>query len=152
MENRIVCHVCGTGIEIEERKETPTHCRLCDTDLINQNAETRILLTVVRKEAAGIRAGLIVIYLTDKRLAFMQGDNAEKLLEDGPAAAFIKKTNHIVSIPLKTITSVDTESRGLFRGKMRINVHTNDDRTYSMTLPKRVGTRWVDEINRQRTL
>ena len=64
----------------------------------------------------------------------------------GAIAGSGKKTGNFAYTLVSGIASVDEEVAGVLKNKKQLNVRTRDGGTYSMTLSKKEGDKWKQEI------
>ena len=142
------CHICG-----QTKHGSPKHCPACYADFVNPDAETRVSLTFVRKEAGGVHGNLIQVFLTNQRLFFMNMPPATgrifgiplKTTEDASRVPK-REDGDFASIFLSDITSISEENLGFLRGQTRFTVHTSDGGAYSLSLFKKEGRAWRETL------
>jgi len=131
-------------------EEVPGNCTICSADLLNPSAETQTHRTVVQHEAGGVKADLVEILLTDKRLIFKEdglsgaagGGLIGGAIGGAIAGALSKKSDKFNAILLTDITSIEEEIFGLFKNKVKLTLRTKDEGTYSFVLSKKEIEQW----------
>jgi len=140
------CHICFNIMKTGKDEDAPSSCTLCSADLLNPGTETKTHRTVVQHEAGGVKANLVEILLTDKRLIFkedgMSGAAGGGLIGGAIAGALSKKSDKFNAIMLTDIVSTDEEIFGLFKNKVRFTAHTKDGGAYSFDLSKKETEQW----------
>ena len=144
------CHVCGNLMKTAASEEVPANCTLCGADLVNPGTETQTHRTVVQHEAGGVKANLVEILLTDKRLIFKEdgmsgaagGAAIGGLIGGAIGGAFSKKSNKFNAIFLADVASIDEEIFGLFKSKVRLTVCTKDGGSCLFVLSKKETEQW----------
>jgi hypothetical protein len=131
-------------------EETPSICTLCNADLANPATEKQTHRTVVQHEAGGVKANLVEILLTDRRLIFkedgMSGAAGAGVLGGAVggaiAGALSKKSDKFNAILLTDIVSMDEKIVGLLKNKIELTVNTKDNSAYAFTLSKKEMEQW----------
>ena len=144
------CHICGNVMKTSKGEEAPANCTICGADLLNPNTEKQTLRTVVQHEAGGVKANLVEILLTDKRLIFKEdgmsgaagGGLIGGAIGGAIAGALSRKSDKFNGILLTEITSIDEEIVGLMKNKVQLTLHTEDGNAYSFTLSKKENEQW----------
>jgi hypothetical protein len=152
------CHICNHVIKTEKGEEAPLNCSLCGADLVNPGTETQSKRTVVQNEAGGVKANLVEILLTDKRLIFKEdgmsgavgggGGLIGGLIGGAIAGARAKKSDKFNEVMLADIVSIDEEIFGLLKNKIKLTVHTKEGDTCSFVLSKKESEQWSPELRK----
>jgi len=158
-KQKTVCHICDNVMKTPKEEAIPVVCFTCEADLRDSRTEEKILVTVVQHSAGGVKGDLVNIYLTNERLIFQSdsaGGNAAIVggilggaiggAIAGAIAGSGKKTGNFAYALVSGIASVDEEVAGVLKNKKQLNVRTRDGGTYSMTLSKKEGDKWKQEI------
>ena len=140
------CHICKNLMKTAKGEEPPGNCTICSADLLNPRTETQTHRTVVQHEAGGVKADLVEILLTDKRLIFKEdgfsGAAGGGLIGGAIGGALSRKSNKFNAILLTDVKSVDEEIVGLFKNKVRLTLRAKDADTYSFVLSKKEIEQW----------
>jgi|GEM_PF-1171598 len=167
-KHKAKCHICNNVMKTPQDQQPPAFCDTCGTNLLNPNDETTVLFTCVEKEAGGINAELVYVYLTTKRLIFTPDSDAGSTasvvggavggligaavagaIAGAVAAAGEGKKTPIVSVPRADFVSFGEEPTGLLKNKIRLTVNTNDGSAFGMTLSKKEAAKWKAEMSRR---
>ena len=145
------CHICGNQMKTAKDEATPAYCTLCSADLENPKSETQTHRTVVQHAAGGVRANLVEILLTDKRIIFkedgMSGASGGGLIGGAIGGAIAgalssKKTEQFNGILLTDIASLEEKIVGLLIKKVEVTIKTKSGDAYPFILSKKDMERW----------
>ena len=144
------CHICGNLMKTAKGEEVPGNCTICSADLSDPSTETQTHRTVVQHGAGGVKANLVEILLTDKRLIFkedgMSGVSGGGLIGGAIggaiAGALSKKSEKLNAVLLTDIVSIDETIVGLMKNKIELAVHTKDGDVCSFVLSKKEMEQW----------
>ena len=149
-KQKLLCHICGNLMKTAKGEEAPANCTLCNADLLNPATETQTHRTVVQHEAGGVKANLVEILLTDKRLIFKEdgmsgaagGGLIGGAIGGAIAGAFSKKSDKFNAILLEDIASMEEIITGLLKNKVALTVHDKNGNSYIFTLSKKEMEQW----------
>jgi len=157
-KHKAKCHICNNTMKTPQDQQPPSFCDTCGANLVNPNDETQVLFTAVEKEAGGVMASLVYIYLTTKRLIFVpEDDSGETASIVGGAVGGIigaavagaiagavagEQKKHIVSVPRADFASFGEEPTGMLKNKIRLTVNTSDGNAFGMTMSKKEAAKW----------
>ncbi|MCL2367977.1 MAG: hypothetical protein FWC72_03180 [Oscillospiraceae bacterium] len=149
------CHICNNVMKTDKNEEAPSNCTLCSADFLNPGSETQLLRTVVQAEAGGVKANLVEILLTDKRLIFKEdgmsgaagGGLIGGAIGGAIAGALSKKSEKFNAILRTEITSIEEKVAGLIKRKILV-VHTVDGNAYPLALSKKEVEKWQAELSK----
>ena len=160
------CHICNDVMKTPADQQPPAFCSVCGANVRDPGQETRLLFTVVEKEAGGISAEMVRIYLTTRRVIFEPDADAGGTASAvggavggligaavagaiaGAVAAAGDKKKHIVSVERNNIASLSEEPAGLLKNKIRLTLNAASGTHYGMTLSKKEAAKWKAELNK----
>jgi len=158
------CHICSDVTKTPPDQQPPAFCGACGTNLRDPNAETMELFTVVEKEAGGVSAELVNVYLTSRRLMFEpNGDDGGTAgavgwavggLVGGLVAGAIAgavagdQKTPIISVARDDIVSLSEVPTGMLKNKVRLTAHIASGMGYGVTLSKKECEKWKSALNK----
>jgi len=164
---KTTCHVCKFTMKTPGDQEAPGFCELCGANLLDPTAEARVMDTVQDTEAGGVKADLIYIILTNKRILFT-GDESSGgtgstigwllggliggLIAGAISGAKGKKTK-LVSVKFEDMASLNVEfgTGMLNKNRKFFTIHDKEGNTYAFKPDKKEAEQWEDELRRRIT-
>jgi len=154
------CHLCHFTMKTPENQETPSFCETCGTNLQNPTDEVSVLETTISSEAGGVKADVVTVILTDKRI-FFTGEESGKgewfgWLLGGIVGALIagaisNKKRQLVSVKFENIASLNVEfgTKLLNKNSKIFTIHDNDGKTYEFQPGKKEAEQWEEELRKR---
>lgn len=156
---KTTCHVCHLTMKTPVTEDSPSFCEFCGTNLLDTNDEMGVLETTVSTEAGGVKADLVSIILTNKRIVFT-GEKSGKsagigwilggLIGGLIAGALSKSERQLVSVKFEDMVSLDVEpgTKLLNKNKLFFTIHDKNGKTYVFDLGKKIADEWEAELRR----
>jgi len=162
---KTTCHVCQFTMKTPANEEAPNFCELCGANLADPSEEMRVLDTAIATEAGGVKADVVAVVLTGKRIIFT-GDESSGgtgstigwllggliggLIAGAISGAKGKKTK-VVSVKFENMASLDVEfgTKLLNKNTKFFTIHDKDGNAYAFQPGKKEADQWEAEI-RQR--
>ena len=166
MKHKAKCHICANKMKTPQDQQPPCFCDTCGANLVNPGDETQLLFTAVEKEAGGVMAELVYIYLTNKRIIFIPDEDTSTASVVGgvvggvigaavagaiAGAVAAEKKKHIVSVPRADFVSFGEEPAGLLKNKIRLTINTNSGNAFGMTMSKKEAAKWKTAMSQPPT-
>ena len=158
------CHVCRLTMQTPGNQEAPTYCEYCGTCLQDPSDEVRILDTTIAGEAGGVKADVVTVMLTNKRVIFT-GEKSESKgqwigwllggLIGGLIAGAISgakgSKRQTVAIKFENMASLEVEygTKLLNRNTKFFRIYDKTGNEYAFQPGKKEADNWEEEI-RQR--
>lgn len=161
-KTKTTCHVCMFTMKTQGAQDPPTFCELCGTNMQNPMEEPRVLDTVLDTEAGGIKADLIYLILTDKRVLFT-GDESKggtsswmgwllggiigELIAGAIRGSKGNKTR-LVSIKFEDITALNVEfgTKLLNKNTKFFTIYDKQGNSYAFQPGKKEAEQWEEAI------
>jgi len=162
---KTTCHVCRVTMKTPGDQEAPGFCEFCGTNLLDPTDEVRILDTAIETAAGGIKADVVMVYLTNKRV-FFSGDESTGGagstvgwllggLVGGLIAGAISSAkgmkDRLVSVKFEDMTSLEVTfgTQLLNKNRKTLTIHDRENKIYAFQPGKKEADKWEEEI-RQR--
>lgn len=154
------CHVCALTMKTPAHEDTPGFCEFCGTNLIDPSEETNVLSTNITGEAGGIKADIVTVTVTNKRIIFT-GEKSGKgatigwflggLIGGLIAAAVSNKQRQLVSVKFEDVVSLDVQpgTKLLNKNSKFFTLHDKNGNDYTFVPGKKEAEAWETEL-RQR--
>ena len=162
-KHKTQCHICNEVTKTPQDQQPPAFCPVCGANM-RAGEEGVALSTCVEKEAGGVKAELVYIFLTNRRIIFKPDSSgtggvvggavgglvgaAVGAAIDAVAAATSDKKTLVVSVDRNNIASLSEEPAGLLKNKIRLTANAANGMRYGMTLSKREAAKWKAELNK----
>ncbi|MCL1786635.1 MAG: hypothetical protein FWG38_01505 [Defluviitaleaceae bacterium] len=152
------CHVCTLTMKTPGHEDAPKFCEFCGADLLGQ-METGVLSTNVSGEAGGVKADLVTVIVTNKRIIFT-GEKSGKgatlgwilggLIGSLIASAISSKQRQLVSVKFEDITLLDVQpgTKLLNKNSRIFTIHDKDGNTYTFAPGRKEADEWEAELRR----
>lgn len=157
---KTTCHICTLTMETIAGQEEPTFCEYCGTNVINQE-ETSIRTAAIATEAGGIKADIVTVILTNKRIIFTGKESSNSAwwgwflggLIGGlivGAISSAKGKQQLVSVKFEDMKGLDvTFGTGMFNKNSKILTITDNSGTeFSFQPDKKETEQWEDDIRK----
>ena len=163
---KTTCHLCSLVMKTPSDQDAPGFCEVCGANMQDPMQETSVLNTIVSTEAGGVKAELVTVVLTNKRI-FFTGDPAGNssggwlgwmlggliggLIEGAiRGAKNANKPRQFVAAKLEDIVQLDVEpgTKLLNKNNRFFKIHTKDGNIFEMQLGKKDGEEWEEEMRR----
>jgi len=163
---KTTCHVCDLTMKTPGDQEAPSFCEYCGANLLNPSDETRALDSIyISTEAGGIKADVVTVILTNKRIIFTGEKSAEGAgswigwmlggLIGGLIAGAISGAKgdrrQVVSVKFENMASLDVEfgTKLLNKNSKFFTIHDKDGNSYAFQPGKKEAEPWEDEIRKR---
>ena len=150
MKEKYKCHICGDSGKTKKDEPVPENCPRCLANLVDTTKESVIIeTTAIGRSAGGVKAEIITIHFTNKRILFI-GESTGSAFGGGVVGGLIGSLLNPMEVEVRTadFKSLEETVKGLFKNKVQLTITTKDGKIYPMTLPKKEAEAWRVEINK----
>jgi len=159
---KTTCHVCNLTMTTPGNQEVPSFCEFCGANLLNPNEELRVLDTTIGAEAGGIKADVVSVVITNKRIIFT-GEKSSKASSIGwllggligglIAGAFSGSKSErmqVVSVKFEDMVSLDVAfgTKLLNKNTKFFTIRDKGGKAYVFHPGKKEAERWEEELRK----
>jgi len=161
---KTACHICLHTMTTPANEEAPCFCELCGTNVQQLNDEARVLDTTISTEAGGVKADVVYVILTNKRIIFT-GDKSNNTgswigwllggiiggLIAGAISGAKGSGKQLISVKFENMASLDVEygTKLLNRNTRFFTIYDKDGNAFAFQPGKKEADDWENAIRAQ---